>query len=135
MIQDDKNYSNEKNFVRDDWGGQVLTPNTGNPGEVNQRQDVNGSTNKPYPQERNWTRKDDPDGRILESREEKDLLHQPGKEPFGQVKYARREGAPSIYKDASRNTADDNAATIKAEKRGSLFEPEVEEEEGGSASV
>lgn len=34
---------------------------------------------------------------------------------FGQVKYARREGATSIYKDETRNTADDNAASKKAE--------------------
>lgn len=34
---------------------------------------------------------------------------------FGQVKYARREGATSIYKDETRNTANDNEASKKAE--------------------
>lgn len=34
---------------------------------------------------------------------------------FGQVKYAKREGAISIYKDKSRNTANDNQASAKAE--------------------
>ena len=34
---------------------------------------------------------------------------------FGQVKYARREGAVSIYKDETRNTANDNLASAKAE--------------------
>lgn len=48
------------NFVRDDWGGQI-TKNSTNPAEVNIRQDINGSTDKPYPQERNFVMNPDPD--------------------------------------------------------------------------
>ncbi len=44
---------------------------------------------------------------------------------FGQVKYARREGAVSIYKDETRNTANDNAASKKAESS-TLYECEDE---------
>jgi len=127
MIKDDENYYNQKNFVRDDWGGQVITPQGGNPSEVNQRQDVNGSTNKPFPQERNWVRRDDPDGTITPSKTY-NPTSDPAAQPFGQVKYARREGAPSIYKDATRNTADDNAASRKAESS-TLCEVEGEGEE------
>jgi hypothetical protein len=39
----------------------------------------------------------------------------PANDHFGQVKYAKREGAPSIYKDVTRNTANDNLASAKAE--------------------
>lgn len=39
----------------------------------------------------------------------------PANNHFGQVKYAKREGAVSIYKDATRNTANDNLASAKAE--------------------
>ncbi len=34
---------------------------------------------------------------------------------LGQVKYAVREGATSIYKDVTRNTDNDNAASKKTE--------------------
>lgn len=34
---------------------------------------------------------------------------------LGQVKYAKRAGAESIYKDATRNTANDNEASAKTE--------------------
>ncbi len=44
---------------------------------------------------------------------------------IGQVKYARREGAVSIYKDATRNTANDNAASRKAESS-TIYECEDE---------
>lgn len=129
----DPNGSNSKpqpqidNFSRNDSG---LGPNGQNIGiaQENIRQDVNGSTDKPFPQERNWVLNNDPDGHIIQSHEDNDLLHQALKEPFGQVKYARREGAPSIYKDVSRNTADDNAATRKAEAT-TIYEDVDESEE------
>jgi hypothetical protein len=44
---------------------------------------------------------------------------------FGQRKYARREGAVSIYKDETRNTANDNEASAKAEGS-TVCEPEGE---------
>jgi len=47
---------------------------------------------------------------------------------FGQVKYARREGAKSIYKDVTRNTANDNEASAKAESS-TVYEVEGEDEE------
>ena len=34
---------------------------------------------------------------------------------IGQAKYAKRAGVESIYKDETRNTADDNRASAKAE--------------------
>ncbi len=46
---------------------------------------------------------------------------------FGQVKYAHREGATSIYKDETRNTANDNEASAKAE--GSCVGEDYEEGE------
>ncbi len=49
---------------------------------------------------------------------------------FGQIKYARREGAKSIYKDVSRNTANDNAASARAEGS-TLYECEEGEESQG----
>ena len=47
---------------------------------------------------------------------------------FGQVKYAKREGAKSIYKDVTRNTANDNQASAKAEGS-TVYEVEGENEE------
>jgi hypothetical protein len=47
---------------------------------------------------------------------------------IGQEKYARREGAESIYKDETRNTADDNAASTKAE--GSVIGCDTYSDEG-----
>lgn len=84
--------------------------------QENIRQDVNGSSDKPFPQEKNFVMNPDAyTDQVGQGHTDGNLLHEPLKEPFGQVKYARREGAPSIYKDASRNTADDNAASAKAE--------------------
>lgn len=79
----------------------------------NNRLDVNGSSDKPFPQERNFTTDVAPTqptgmGNYMPSETSPDVR-------LGQVKYARREGAESIYKDATRNTADDNAASRKAE--------------------
>ena len=94
--------------------------------QENIRQDVNGSTDKPYPQERNFTIGDQP---IMAQREPAPAIGgNPSTEPQGQIKYAKREGAKSIYKDATRNTANDNAASAKAE--GSTeYEVEGEDEE------
>ena len=47
---------------------------------------------------------------------------------IGQAKYAKRAGAESIYKDETRNTADDNQASMKAEKT-NIYEVEGENEE------
>lgn len=53
---------------------------------------------------------------------------------LGQVKYARREGAVSIYKDGTRNTANDNAASKRAESS-TVYEVEDDEENQGSAGL
>ncbi len=81
--------------------------------QENIRQDVNGSTSKPYPQERNFvvdatSTMPSGMGTFMPSETDPDIR-------LGQIKYARREGAPSVYKDATRNTANDNAASKKAE--------------------
>ncbi len=47
---------------------------------------------------------------------------------IGQAKYAKRAGATSIYKDITRNTADDNEASAKAEGS-TVYEVEGENEE------
>lgn len=78
--------------------------------QINDRLDVNGSDNKPFPQERNWVRNDDPDGTITPSRIEREAAGTPMTEPFGQAKYAVRGMGPSIYQDKTRYTADDMAA-------------------------
>lgn len=84
--------------------------------QENQRQDVNGSSNKPYPTERNFVidamatipnKMTDP---IVTQDELGNVQNQ-----FGQIKYAKREGAKSIYKDVSRQTANDRIASAKAE--------------------
>lgn len=132
MIQDDKNYYDQKNFSRNDSG---LGPDGKNVGiaQENIRQDVNGSTDKPYPQERNWVLNNDPDGMITPSKTYTPTVA-PGAQPFGLVKYAKREGAPSIYKDKTRNTADDNAASKKAEGS-TVYEVEGEDEESQGGSI
>lgn len=105
-----------------------LGPNGQNIGiaQENIRQDINGSTDKPFPQERNWVFNPNPedgiDGSVsMPSKTAPDIS-------IGQVKYARREGAPSIYKDATRNTADDNRASAKAEAS-TIYEDVDESEE------
>ena len=133
MIQDDKNYYNEKNFVRDDWGGQVMTPNKGKTEMVGDEM-VNGSSDKPYPTQANWVRNDDPDGTTIKSRFVEPTVDNYAAQPFGQVKYVKREGAPSQYEDATRNTADDNAATKRA--RGStVYQVEGEDDEENQSNA
>jgi hypothetical protein len=44
---------------------------------------------------------------------------------FGQVKYAKRAGATSIYKDETRNTANDSAASRKTESQPSCVEEDT----------
>lgn len=119
------------NYSRNDSG---LGPDAKNQGvtQENIRQDVNGSTNKPYPQERNFNMNmaaTQPSG-MGDYVTQKD--HGNVANYFGQIKYARREGATSIYKDETRNTANDNAASKKAEGS-SIFEPENENEESQDA--
>lgn len=97
--------------------------------QENIRQDVNGSTDKPFPQERNWVRNDDPDGKevvpsITVPQMATGIVHN----QFGQIKYARREGAKSIYKDPTRQTENDKMASKKAE---SSTLCEVEDEKFG----
>lgn len=126
---DNKPMPQMDNYKRDDWGGQILT-NAVSPNE-NIRQDINGSTDKPYPQERNFVRNNNPEDGITGSVTMPSITAP--NISIGQVKYARREGASSVYKDATRNTADDNRASAKAE-RTTLYEPigEDEESQGGS---
>lgn len=83
--------------------------------QENIRQDVNGSSNKPYPQERNFnfdvaSTQPSGMGNFITQADHGNVANH-----FGQVKYAKREGATSIYKDETRNTANDNAASAKAE--------------------
>ncbi len=92
----------------------------------NIRQDVNGSSDKPYPTERNFVMNANPEDGITGSVTTPSMTAPDVS--IGQAKYARREGAPSIYKDATRNTADDNAASRKAE-RSTIYEPVGEDEE------
>lgn len=93
--------------------------------QINQRSDVNGSNDKPYPQERNFVVSDQtstvfgPGRTVVTSKDYGDDIS------IGQVKYARREGAISIYKDVTRNTPNDNAASRKAESS-TIFECEEE---------
>jgi hypothetical protein len=88
-----------------------------------------GTPSKPFPEEANFT----------VSSATSDVLGpggiytptlDPGNDPnhFGQVKYARREGAISIYKDVTRNSANDNEASKKAESS-TLYECEDGSEE------
>lgn len=79
--------------------------------QINDRLDVNGSQDKPFPQERNFVLNADPDGTfVVDSRIEKDATSTPSDQPFGQAKYAVRGMGPSIYQDKTRYTADDTAA-------------------------
>ena len=99
--------------------------------QINIRQDVNGSDDKPYPQERNFVVDAEAtslgNGAVIVTADnpENVLNH------FGQVKYARREGAVSIYKDATRNTENDNIASAKAE--GSVMGCDTASEEAEEA--
>lgn len=83
--------------------------------QENNSQNVNGSSDKPFPQERNFVMGQATDG--FNASEQQPIMPSTSNPDvrMGQVKYARREGAVSIYKDGTRNTADDNAASAKAE--------------------
>ena len=96
--------------------------------QINDRLDVNGSSDKPYPQERNFTI--DAQATIPNPMSEPAPAKggNPANNHFGQVKYAKREGAVSIYKDVTRNTANDNQASAKAEGS-TVCEVEGENEE------
>lgn len=102
--------------------------------QINNRLDVNGSDDKPFPQERNFVMR--PDALVDNVGPGRTVVPNDmgGARPnhFGQVKYARREGAVSIYKDATRNSANDDEATAKAEGS-SIFEPDNENEESQDA--
>ena len=137
MIQDDKNYYDEKNFVRDDWGGQVRTPQSGMPSQDQSKAFFMGSDEKPYPNDRNFVVDANATIPIGMTEPVPAKGGNPANNHFGQVKYARREGAPSIYKDATRNTADDNEASAKAEGSvmgcsNSVMDDDYEENQGGS---
>ncbi len=100
------------NYSRNDSG---LGPNGQNDGvtQENIRQDVNGSTDKIFPQERNWTQdvgSTQPAGmgNYAPSTTDPDVR-------LGQIKYAKRAGAESVYKDATRNTANDDIASLKTQ--------------------
>lgn len=75
--------------------------------QENIRQDVNGSTDKPYPQERNFVMNADPEMGV-KSRTEVPSVE--AGHPLGQAKYAVRGMGPSINLDRTRNTADDDKA-------------------------
>lgn len=98
--------------------------------QENQRQDVNGSSDKPFPTERNFVMGQATDGFL--ARENNPIVTQDELgnvvNHFGQIKYAKREGAKSIYKDVSRQTANDRAASAKAEGS-TVYEVEGEDEE------
>lgn len=74
-----------------------------------------GDPSKPYPIEGNYVLNPDPDMGV----ESETVVTQEDAgnvaNHFGQVKYAVREGATSIYKDETRNTANDNEASTKTE--------------------
>lgn len=96
--------------------------------QENIRQDVNGSSNKPYPTERNFNMDvvaTQPTGMgvFVPQTDHNNVVN-----TFGQVKYARREGAKSIYKDETRETANDLKASAKAEGS-TVFEPEGEDKD------
>ncbi len=74
-----------------------------------------GNPSKPYPIEGNFTRDIGPTQPTGMGNYTPQTDHANVSNTFGQIKYARREGAISIYKDETRNTANDNAASAKAE--------------------
>lgn len=134
MIKDDENYYNQANFVRDDWGGQARTPQEGKPSEDQSASFNMGSDDKPFPNDRNFVVGQATDGfNASESQPSMPSTTDPDIR-LGQVKYARREGAVSIYKDGTRNTANDNQASAKAE-RSTVYEVEDDEENQGSAGL
>jgi len=95
--------------------------------QENNRQDVNGSSDKPFPQERNFTINAEATIPNAMTAPAPAMGGNPSVEPQGQIKYARREGVKSIYKDVTRNTANDNAASAKAEGS-TMFEVEKDGE-------
>lgn len=87
-----------------------------------------GNPSKPFPIEGNYVRNDDPKTNGAESVSVPQMATGMVHNQFGQVKYARREGAISIYKDKTRNTANDNEASMRAESS-TMYEVEGENEE------
>lgn len=109
MIKDDENYYNQKNYTRNDSG---LGPNGQNKGiaQENVSQDVNGSTDKPFPQERNWVFNPDALVDNIGPGRTETPGNQSAKQVGGQAKYAVKGLGPSIYQDKTRYSADDGAA-------------------------
>lgn len=94
--------------------------------QINNRLDVNGSDDKPFPQERNFNTNVEATqptgmGIFVPQKDNANVVNE-----FGQRKYARREGSKSIYKDETRQTQNDKDASNRAENMGSLMEPEGE---------
>ena len=127
MIQDDKFYQDQKNYSRNDSGLGADAKNQGI-AQINGSQDVNGSSNKPYPTERNFVV--DANATIPNQMTEPTpaMGGNPANDHFGQVKYAKRAGVASIYKDETRYTANDKQASIKAESS-TVYEVEDENED------
>lgn len=88
-----------------------------------------GQPSKPFPEEANFKVSNATSDALGQGGIYRPTLDK-GNDPnyFGQVKYARREGAVSIYKDITRNSANDNLASKKAESS-TLYECEGENEE------
>lgn len=122
------------NFVRDDWGG--LQENRPNPEEANiDNFNLTGGTpSKPYPTNRNFKMGTGNDGAIDR---EAQPVYPSETDPdirLGQKKYAKRAGAVSVYKDATRNTADDNEASMKTQRQPSPSSTEWNGGEEGEES-
>jgi len=81
----------------------------------NIRLDVNGSDDKIYPQEENFNFNVDSTQPVGMGDYVPQTDHDNVANTFGQIKYARREGAISIYKDETRATDNDAKASAKAE--------------------
>jgi len=125
------------NYVRNDSGG-IRGDERTNPAETYERKDVDGSNGKPYPQMRNFVMGSAMDGYINNQHQPVTPSTTSPDVRLGQVKYAKRAGAESVYKDATRNTADDNAASRKTQRQPSPSSgewnagEEGEESQGGS---
>lgn len=88
-----------------------------------------GNPNKPYPIEGNYVMNPDPDMGVESHTTVPQTDHNNVANTFGQIKYAKRAGATSIYKDETRNTANDAAASRKTESMPNCY-PESEESQG-----
>ncbi len=112
---DNKPFPQEENFLRNDTGIYGAYPMETNPAEDQSANFFNGNSDKPFPEDRNFTMdvaSTQPTGmgEYVPQTDHKNVAN-----TFGQIKYARREGAISIYKDETRETANDKAASAKAE--------------------